>query len=207
MKGGDLAVMPVDYVELQGSIRLSETYTAEGTWDVVDGLEEIGVKICAPVLMLGCSVGHECFQLRKVIPGRIAGVDIVPRFISEARQYSRSEKLGIEFHVADIHDLPFGDGEFDTVYSRGTLEHCYNLKRAVAEIQRVAGRLVVVTADLVPGGHDWVGQGDYAFSDDQEEWKALFWAPGWHLVGQWLEESYRRYKVLYMAWERDGAAA
>ncbi len=140
--------------------------------------------------------------MRKAISGRIVGVDVVPEMVRASRIMAKNARLDLEFYVADIHDLPFEDREFDTIYCRGTLEHCYNLKKAVSEIQRVAGRLIVITADLVPEGHEYIGAADWAFSDDPEEWKALFAGPGWELKHEWTDRSYREYNVLGMVWRR-----
>lgn len=205
MKGGDLKVMPDDYVDRQNIIP-APWYSAESVWDIVDELANVDLRLQTPLLSLGCCTGQECMQMRKAISGRIVGVDIVPEAIKAAAIMARNERLDLEFHVADIHDLPFKDREFNTVYCRGTLEHCYNLKKAVSEIQRVAGQLIVITADLVPKEFTYVGRGDWAFSDDPEEWKALFAGPGWELKHEWIDKSYREYNILGMVWKCDGQA-
>ncbi len=201
MRGGDLKAMPDDYIDRQYVIP-TESYTAEGVWDIVDELANVDLALHAPLLSLGCCTGQECMQMRKAMSGRIVGVDVVPEAVKAAKIIAKNARMDLEFREADIHDLPFEDREFNTVYCRGTLEHCYNLKKAVSEIQRVAGRLIVITADLVPEGHEYVGEADWAFSDDPEEWKALFTEPGWELKHEWIDGSYRGYNILGMAWRR-----
>ncbi|HLC06300.1 MAG TPA: class I SAM-dependent methyltransferase [Anaerolineales bacterium] len=49
------------------------------------------------------------------------------------------EKLGVEatLRVGDIHDLPYEEGEFNTVVCLSVLEHLTDLDRACGEIDRV----------------------------------------------------------------------
>jgi SAM-dependent methyltransferase len=53
----------------------------------------------------------------------------------------------VEFMTASALDLPFPDGGFDAVYSRGVLHVTSDTPRAVAEVHRVlkpGGRMIVV---------------------------------------------------------------
>ena len=203
IQGGNLNGMPRGYVRAQQgdsprSIKESP-HLLDNVWDVVDVLEEQGIKVSTPLLVLGCNSGYECRQFRRLLEGRIVGVDIAPRLIQKALLIARAQKLDLEFRIADMHKLPFKGLEFNFVYCRGTLEHMYNLERAVAQIKRVAAQYVFITADLVPKR---IGA-DYAFSEDPEDWKALFEGPEWALVHEWLEDSYRGNLILQMVWKRE----
>lgn len=55
--------------------------------------------------------------------------------------------------VADVHSLPFKDGEFETVLCTEALEHFYNPFQAVAEMRRVlkkGGTLILTTRFIFP---------------------------------------------------------
>ena len=76
------------------------------------------------------------------------------------------EGLEAELRVADAESLPFGDGEFDLVYSWGVIHHTPDTERALAEIRRV----------LRPGGEARI---------------MLYSRRSWVALGVWL-----RYGVL-----------
>ena len=90
---------------------------------------------------------------------------------------------GVSYLFADLRDLPFRDGLYDTVVSISTLEHVgmdntlyghprgnadhpeQGLRRAVAELRRVAragGRLLVTVPYGRPEDHGWLRQFDAA---------------------------------------------
>lgn len=49
------------------------------------------------------------------------------------------------FNSVDITQLPFADGQFDTVICAHTLEHVHNIQQALAELRRVCKqRLIIV---------------------------------------------------------------
>jgi len=113
----------------------------------------------AAVLDYGCGDGH--FSLRLAMHGaRVAGVDISPKLIEQARALAARAELNgncPQFIVGDAHHTPFEDNSFDYVFGNGALHHL-DLDRAYAEIARV----------LRPGG------------------KALFMEPMYHHPLLWL---------------------
>ncbi len=74
-------------------------------------------------------------------------VDISPKVVEAGR--TRVEKLNnVNFHQADMHELPFSDGRFDTVLMLHALTYSKQPDRALAEAARVlapGGRLVAAT--------------------------------------------------------------
>ena len=54
--------------------------------------------------------------------------------------------------LGDMHDLPYGDGEFDLVFSRHSLEHALCPYLALTEMLRVSSRWVLV---VVPADTPW----------------------------------------------------
>ena len=79
------------------------------------------------LLDLGCGIGHSYHLLA---PRETVGVDISP----EALEGQERETI-----VADMRELPFGDGEFASVLSVQSLEHVPDPERVVAEVARVLG--------------------------------------------------------------------
>ena len=75
----------------------------------------------------------------------VIAADFSPGMIAEAkRRYGHMPNL--EFRQADATDLPFADGEFDTVTMSFGLRNVNDPKRALRELRRVTkpgGRLVV----------------------------------------------------------------
>jgi SAM-dependent methyltransferase len=77
------------------------------------------------VLDLGCGVGHSYHLLA---PRETVGVDISPEALAGQER---------ETHVADMRELPFGDGAFPSVLSVQSIEHVPDAERVLAEVVRV----------------------------------------------------------------------
>ena len=65
---------------------------------------------------------------------------------------SENQVSNVEFRVADIHDLPFDEGQFDVVFSSSVLEHLAQPVRALRAMHRV----------LKPGGLTAIVRTDWA---------------------------------------------
>ena len=52
--------------------------------------------------------------------------------------------------IADVHELPYRDNEFDTVVCLETLEHVENPHAAVQELKRVAKKRIIISVPLEP---------------------------------------------------------
>jgi ubiquinone/menaquinone biosynthesis C-methylase UbiE len=88
----------------------------------------------ASILDVGCGTGRLLRAASGVFPGaRLAGVDAAPAMVERAR----AEGGGIEFQQAFAEKLPFGDSEFDLVFSTMTFHHWANQRRGVYEVARV----------------------------------------------------------------------
>jgi SAM-dependent methyltransferase len=107
--------------------------------------------LCARVLALGedeslleagPGPGHFVGYLRRHgARGRLAGLDRSETMVREARDaYPDAEWLS-----GSVEELPFADGAFDAAAARHMLYHVDDIDRAVAELARVAGRLLVTT--------------------------------------------------------------
>lgn len=81
---------------------------------------------------------------RAIAPGgRLVATDLVPEMIEGARRRAREQGIDeIEFHIADMTALPFGDARFDRLICRFGLMFVPHPERAAREAHRV----------LKPGG-------------------------------------------------------
>lgn len=97
------------------------------------------------LLDVGCGGGHYLRSLRQAIqmPFTYTGVDATPDFLEAARRVWDSTP-GVSFDLGDIYNLPFADGQFDVVMCNNVLYHLPSIVRPVAELLRVARRLVLV---------------------------------------------------------------
>jgi SAM-dependent methyltransferase len=104
-----------------------------------DALVEVAPR---RVLEVGGGPGELAQRMRDELGADVWFVDISPRMVELARE------RGIDAQVADVQDLPFTDGSFDTVVAAWMLYHVPDLDRGLSELARVlapGGRLVAVT--------------------------------------------------------------
>ena len=87
------------------------------------------------VLDIGCGKGFQIYELTRVLPGlEVMGLDIS----SYALEHAHPE-VKKKLTLGSATTIPFGDGEFDLVFSINTLHNLSNrdLEAALHEIQRV----------------------------------------------------------------------
>ncbi|WDZ76812.1 methyltransferase domain-containing protein [Ensifer adhaerens] len=87
---------------------------------------------------VGCGTGVLLKRIREANPGlqRLTGVDFA---IDDAARIE-----GVEYHAAMIEDLPFADGEFDTVVCTHVIEHILDYRKAISELRRIARRRLII---------------------------------------------------------------
>jgi demethylmenaquinone methyltransferase/2-methoxy-6-polyprenyl-1,4-benzoquinol methylase/phosphoethanolamine N-methyltransferase len=114
-----------------------------------------GVRPGDAVLDVGCGTGNLAMaaKARAGAEGDVRGIDGAPEMVEVARRKAAAAKLGVEYEVAVVENMPFADATFDIVLSSLMLHHLPgDLKRqGIAEIARVlkpGGRLVAVDLDL-----------------------------------------------------------
>jgi ubiquinone/menaquinone biosynthesis C-methylase UbiE len=79
--------------------------------------------------------------------GRVVGIDYSQTMVEEARRRVEEEGSPVEFVHGDVHALPFGNAEFDTVQVRVVFQHLRDPYPALSELSRVlkpGGRLAMV---------------------------------------------------------------
>jgi ubiquinone/menaquinone biosynthesis C-methylase UbiE len=94
------------------------------------------------LLDVGCGNGAAAIHAATTLGLNAVGVDVDPDQI-EAANSTPARPTDVTFRVADATALPFGDGEFDLVYTSKTTHHIPKWPQAVGEMARV----------LKPGGH------------------------------------------------------
>jgi ubiquinone/menaquinone biosynthesis C-methylase UbiE len=103
--------------------------------EILDGLP-VGVALDA-----ACGTGRHTAYLAS-LGHEVIGVDSSPEMLARAR-----EKLpGVQFHEADLYDIPLADDSVDLVVCAIALSHVPDLARALGELVRVlkpSGHLVI----------------------------------------------------------------
>jgi ubiquinone/menaquinone biosynthesis C-methylase UbiE len=103
------------------------------------------------VLDVGCGGGQFAIRLARRFPdARIVGLDLSPEQVARARSRGASLRDRVSFVEGTAVELPFGEAEFDVVYSIGSIKHWPDRERGLRECARV----------LAPGGRLWVLEGD-----------------------------------------------
>jgi SAM-dependent methyltransferase len=95
------------------------------------------------VLDVGTGTGRAAFILA-LGGAKVTGVDASEEMLHIARQRAAEQLLSIKFQRGDAHALDFADRSFDAVVSFRMLMHTPQWTRCVAELCRVAERLVIV---------------------------------------------------------------
>lgn len=119
----------------------------------VERLREM-VGHCSTLLDAGCGDGFLLERLRD-LADNCAGVDLSIVGLKHARERLGSAPLLTQ---SFLEALPFPDRSFDTVVCTHTLEHVKHLDKAIAELQRITARKLIV---LVPSQSEVLYSEDY----------------------------------------------
>lgn len=98
-------------------------------------IEHYGIKPGDKILDIGCGKGFQLYELTQLCPG----VDVHGIDVSSYALENSMEEIKDRLQVGSATSLPYKDGEFDFVFSINTLHnlHCYDLDKALREIERV----------------------------------------------------------------------
>jgi SAM-dependent methyltransferase len=155
-------------------------------------------RLVGRTLDLGCGIGDMLAYRSNTI-----GVDINHRTVAFCRA------RGFEAHLMSPNDLPFRQGEFDSVLMDNVLEHLADPDPLLAEVHRVLaakGRLLIG----VPGSKGWGSDPDHKVHYNEGSLIATgrrlgfrqietFHMPLWRSA--WLDRNVRQY-CIYAAFER-----
>ncbi len=133
------------------------------------------------VLDVGCAQGWsvEWFAMHGI---DARGIDVSSVAVRRAR------RLGRDVRLASATDLPFEDRAFDVVLSTDCLEHMRpeDAPRAVAEMARVAGRLIAIKVNPRPDRNRWwrwvAGTSLHLTCEPVEWWFARFAEHGFAVI-------------------------
>ncbi|MFD6344249.1 class I SAM-dependent methyltransferase [Streptomyces roseolus] len=122
-------------------------------------LDSVGPLAGGRLLEVGCGLGVGCaLALREYDPGHLTGMDIHPQQLDRARQANaallEASPPKLRFVRGAAEDMPFGDGEFDRVYSVEAAQHFDDLIAFADETARVLapGGRVAVASFFTPDG-------------------------------------------------------
>jgi ubiquinone/menaquinone biosynthesis C-methylase UbiE len=121
------------------------------------------------ILEAGCGVGAQTVILARNSPGvHITSIDISEEYLVQAAKRAADEGLkNVEFHRADIYNLPFEEGSFDHVFVCFVLEHLLKPLEALGTLKKL----------IKPGGTITVIEGDhdstYFYPHSEEAQKAI----------------------------------
>lgn len=113
-------------------------YKYDGRWEIVakELIKAYNLTNSSAILDVGCGKGFLLYEIKKILPEcRICGFDISQYAIDNAKD--EVKEFLFTFNAASAY--PFGDSEFDLVFSLGTLHNLtiFELKNAFREIERV----------------------------------------------------------------------
>jgi ubiquinone/menaquinone biosynthesis C-methylase UbiE len=95
----------------------------------------------------GCGGGRYSVALHRLGFKEVVGIDWSKQGIEVANARVAEAKISqVTYRNADVLKLPFGDNEFDFVFSNGVLHHTYNTQQGIDEMRRV----------LKPEGRAWL---------------------------------------------------
>jgi ubiquinone/menaquinone biosynthesis C-methylase UbiE len=147
---------------------------------------------CDSILDAGCRTGYAMEALASHFPAaEVHGIDIVPEFVATANL--RGEAI-----VGDLQALPYDDQQFDWTFSCTAIEHCYDLKAAATEMQRVSRIGYYVLTDLEDEQRFDQNPSHFTHHNDPAEWVDEFRHPAWWL----MHLDVPRYSRIEMIWVR-----
>ncbi len=109
----------------------------------------IGDVAGARVLDLGCGSGPYSVWFAER-GAQVVGLDLSQTMISLARQRARERGVNADFRVGDVRDpLPFGDAEFDLVFSTTSLHYVEDLEATMREVARIVKPAALLVASVL----------------------------------------------------------
>lgn len=88
-------------------------------------LRKVLEKLITPqqrVLNVGCGKSLLSEEIHQAIKCEILSCDYSEKIISEMQDRAKSIKSDLKYEVADVFDMGYGEGSFDVVVDKGTLD-------------------------------------------------------------------------------------
>ena len=136
-------------------------------------LEANGGEEPSSILDIGCRFGACFIAYKERFPDAyVAGIDIVELFVKYASKRGDAQ-------VADVHNMPFDDDQFEWITCNGSFEHFYNVEDAAKEMMCVASKGIVIVTELQGERVFATTPSHFARADDVDDWASLFAMDGW----------------------------
>ncbi len=136
----------------QAAAYVSSTVHASGE-DLEALTKVVAGQRTARVLDLGCGGGHVSFRVASHV-GQVTAYDLSESMLAAVAKVATERGLtNLATHQGAVERLPFGDGEFDFVFSRYSAHHWHDFQAGLREARRVLkgnGRAVFMDA-ISPG--------------------------------------------------------
>jgi len=125
------------YMDIRAEIGISEHLGGRPFTDILYRLCHLAEA--REVLEVGCGVGIGSVYMARRFACHVVAVDLSEKMLSWARQCARREGLveRIEFHQADVCQLPFQDDRFDATIVESVLAFVTDKPTAIRELIRV----------------------------------------------------------------------
>jgi len=127
----------LSYFDLQAYIGTTKHMGGFETTQTIVDLCHVGQD--SYVLDVGCGVGATACYLAKTYGCRVVGVDLRPSMVALSEERARWEGVEerVQFRVADVQSLPFGDARFDVVLCESVATFVEDKPQVVRELARV----------------------------------------------------------------------
>ncbi|AXC13039.1 Methyltransferase type 11 [Acidisarcina polymorpha] len=102
-------------------------------------VERIGILPGMKLLDVACGTGNVAIPAARA-GAQVAGIDIAPNLLEQARQRALAANLQVTFEEGDAEQLPYSDEHFDVVTSMFGAMFAPNPERVAAELARVCRR-------------------------------------------------------------------
>jgi ubiquinone/menaquinone biosynthesis C-methylase UbiE len=99
-------------------------------------IARIGIKSGAKMLDIACGTGNLSIPAARR-GAKVTGVDIATNLIEQARQRAAKEGVDVRFDEGDAEQLPYGDGEFDSIMTMFGAMFAPRPERVASEMVRV----------------------------------------------------------------------
>jgi ubiquinone/menaquinone biosynthesis C-methylase UbiE len=128
----------MQYLNMQAEVGITKHVGGFAATDELLALCHI--ENASEVLNVGCGIGVGVAYIAKRYGCHVVGVDISEKMISWSRLRAREEKIEalVEFHVANVLELPFEADRFDVVIVESVLAFVDDKSQAIRECMRVA---------------------------------------------------------------------
>jgi ubiquinone/menaquinone biosynthesis C-methylase UbiE len=93
------------------------------------------------ILDVGCGIGSITLKMARMNPeSKVTGIDLLEDTMKQCRLNAVAYNIeNLSFKAASVYELPFADGDFETVTCFFMLHHLEDIPGALAEIKRVLG--------------------------------------------------------------------